>query len=149
MSRIIINRLGPIEHCELEMDDFMVLTGPQSSGKSTIAKSVFFFKNVKNILLQQLRKQHMLNADRIDLSMKDRLIRELRSCFLQMFGSTWCMDKDMTLYYEYTDDIAITVFLKEDPVSPNYFWIEWSRQLDAFLGQLDEDFPDSRRRCGF
>ena len=91
----------------------------------------------------------MLNADRIDLSMKDRLIRELRSCFLQMFGSTWCMDKDMALYYEYTDEIAITVFLKEDPVSPNYIWIELSRQLKTFLGQLDADFPVSRRRCGF
>lgn len=91
----------------------------------------------------------MLNADRIDLSMKDRLIRELRSCFLQTFGSTWCMDKDMTLYYEYTDEIAITVFLKEDPVSPNYIWIELSRQLKTFLGQLDADFPVSRRRCGF
>lgn len=134
MSRIIINRLGPIEHCELAIDDFMVLTGPQSSGKSTIAKSVFLFKHVKNILLQQLRKQHMLNADRIDLPMKDHLIRELRSVFLQTFGSTWCMDKDMTLYYEYTDEISITVFLKEDPVSPNYIWIELSRRLDAFLG---------------
>lgn len=48
----------------------------------------------------------------------------------------------MTLYYEYTDEISITVFLKEDPVSPNYIWIELSRQLDAFLGQLDADFPD-------
>lgn len=86
MSRIIINRLGPIEHCELAIDDFMVLTGPQSSGKSTIAKSVFFFKNVKNILLQQLRKQHMLNADWIDLPMKDRLIRELRSVFYRLLG---------------------------------------------------------------
>lgn len=37
MPRIIINQLDPIDHCELEIDDFMVFTGPQSSGKSTIA----------------------------------------------------------------------------------------------------------------
>lgn len=42
MEKLVINQLGPIEHCELEIKDFMVFTGPQVSGKSTIAKSIFF-----------------------------------------------------------------------------------------------------------
>ena len=46
MQKIIIHQLGPVEHCELEINDFMIFTGPQASGKSTIAKSVFFFKNI-------------------------------------------------------------------------------------------------------
>ena len=41
MERIVINKLGPIGHCDVEINDFMVLTGPQASGKSTIAKSIF------------------------------------------------------------------------------------------------------------
>ena len=45
MQKIIIHQLGPVEHCELEINDFMIFTGPQASGKSTIAKSVFFFKS--------------------------------------------------------------------------------------------------------
>ena len=97
LATIIINQLGPIKHCELLIDDFMVFTGPQSSGKSTIAKCVFYFKSVRNVLLQQLRNQLMLSADRMDLSIKNRLIRELRSNFLQTFGSTWCMDRDMLM----------------------------------------------------
>ena len=48
MERIVINKLGPIGHCDVEINDFMVFTGPQASGKSTIAKSIFFFKNIKN-----------------------------------------------------------------------------------------------------
>ena len=43
MQKIIIHQLGPVEHCELEINDFMIFTGPQASGKSTIAKSVFGF----------------------------------------------------------------------------------------------------------
>lgn len=38
MATIKIDQLGPVNECKLEIDDFMVLTGPQSSGKSTIAK---------------------------------------------------------------------------------------------------------------
>ena len=139
LATIIINQLGPIKHCELLIDDFMVFTGPQSSGKSTIAKCVFYFKSVRNVLLQQLRKQHMLSADRMDLSIKNRLIRELRSNFLQTFGSTWCMDRDMFIRYEYTEGVFIEVSLRDDPVSPNYIWIGLSEDLDAFLGQLDVD----------
>lgn len=74
MARMTINQLGPIKYCKLEIEDFMVFTGPQSSGKSTIAKNVFYFKSVRNVLLQLLRKQHMLSVDRMDLSIKKRLI---------------------------------------------------------------------------
>ena len=38
MATIKIDQLGPVNECKLEIDDFMVLTGPQLSGKSTIAK---------------------------------------------------------------------------------------------------------------
>lgn len=57
MEKIVINKLGPIKHCELNIDDFMVFTGPQASGKSTIARSIFFFKNIKNLLLLQINKR--------------------------------------------------------------------------------------------
>lgn len=141
MPRITINQLGPIQHCELEIDEFMVFTGPQSSGKSTIAKSVFLFKNVKNILVQLLRKQNLLNDDSTNLifgmSLKNRLIRELRSNFLQIFGTTWCMDRNMFLKYEYRENVWIQISLKDDQMSPNYIWIEFSRELLHFLEELE------------
>lgn len=44
------------------LNDFTVLTGPQSSGKSTVAKAVYFFRTVKqdilNIIMQGGRKQY-------------------------------------------------------------------------------------------
>lgn len=144
MAKITINQLGPIQYCNLEIDELMVFTGPQSSGKSTIAKSVFLFKNVKNILVQLLRKQHMLNDDAANLtlgmSLKNRLIRELRSNFLQIFGTTWCMSQSMFLKYEYKEDVWIRISLKDDQLSPNYIWLEFSRKLLDFLGELEERF---------
>ncbi|MCF2613298.1 MULTISPECIES: AAA family ATPase [Fusobacterium] len=48
-EKIIINNLGPLKSCKLYIKDFMIFTGQQASGKSTIAKSIFFFKNIKII----------------------------------------------------------------------------------------------------
>ena len=53
MPKLTINNLGPVSACEIEIKDFMVFTGPQASGKSTIAKSIFFFNNLNNILFFQ------------------------------------------------------------------------------------------------
>lgn len=56
VERIVINKLGPIDYCDFEINDFMIFTGPQASGKSTIAKSIFFFKNIRNLILKQINK---------------------------------------------------------------------------------------------
>lgn len=138
MEKIIINKLGPINHCELIIKDFMVFTGPQASGKSTIAKSIFFFKNIKNLLLMQINKRIFGVIDIIKLSTKNRLIKEIRSNFLQTFGTTWCMDNDMSIEYYYTDEIYIKVYLRKDTIVPNYIWIQFSDKLTNFLGLYDE-----------
>ncbi|MCF2643105.1 MAG: AAA family ATPase [Roseburia sp.] len=142
MQKIIINRLGPVEHSELDIKEFMVFTGPQASGKSTIAKSIFFFKNVKNVLFNQLRKKCLLGnqEDTLNFSVKNSLIRDIRSDFLQTFGSTWCMDKNMSIRYDYAEDIWITISLKPDPVTPNYIWIELSPALTESLQEIEREF---------
>ena len=44
MHKLILKNMGPIQECEMNIDDFTVLTGVQASGKSTIAKAIFFFR---------------------------------------------------------------------------------------------------------
>ncbi len=138
MEKIVINKLGPIDYCSLEINDFMVFTGPQASGKSTIAKSIFFFKNMKNLISMQVNKRFFSEGDTLELSTKNRLIKEIRSIFLQTFGSTWCMDKHMSVEYYYTTSIYIKICLKNDPIAPNYIWIEFSEELREFLDKYDD-----------
>ena len=138
MAKITINKLGPINFCELEIKDFMIFTGPQASGKSTISKSIFFFKNIKNLLLNQIDKRIFYNSNSIELTIKNRLIKEIRSCFLQTFGTTWCMDNDMSLEYCYANGVYIKISLKSDPIKPNYIWIEFSEALTKFIISYDE-----------
>lgn len=134
MEKIIIHNLGPIKDCTLEIKDFTVFTGPQASGKSTIAKSVFFFKNIKRLLVELLDKRFFLHdADNKEQNLKNQLIREIRSKFLQTFGSTWCMERDMFMVYHYSTEVSIKISLRSDPISYNYVWIEMSSELYKFL----------------
>lgn len=43
-----IHNLGPIRDAEFELNDLTVLTGYQASGKSSIAKVVYFFRTIKD-----------------------------------------------------------------------------------------------------
>lgn len=143
MQKIVINKLGPLKHISLNMNDFMIFTGTQASGKSTLAKSIFFFKNIKNILWDQIRKsQFYVGEDCLDLTIKNRLIRELRSNFLQTFGSTWCMERDMSMEYYYKEDIFIKLSLKDDEHSSNYIWIQLSPKLIEFLEEKEKQRRD-------
>ena len=46
MAELVIQNFGPIRHCKIEEKRFMILIGAQASGKSTIAKVIFFFRTV-------------------------------------------------------------------------------------------------------
>ena len=56
MQKLVIEKFGPIEKCEVIVKDFLVFTGPQASGKSTVAKSIFFFNYIKDIFFQYIMK---------------------------------------------------------------------------------------------
>ena len=55
MAELVIQYFGPIRHCKIEEKRFMILTGAQASGKSTIAKVIFFFRTVAEDVIQQIR----------------------------------------------------------------------------------------------
>ncbi|MEI3166798.1 MAG: AAA family ATPase [Lachnospiraceae bacterium] len=68
MAVIEINNLGPINHCRMDLEKFCVLTGPQASGKSTIAKAIFFFRTIKDDCLSLYSREKLSGAENGDLS---------------------------------------------------------------------------------
>ena len=88
-------------------------------------------------MLMQFNKRFLGENITLNLSFENRLIREIRSNFLQTFGTTWCMDNDMSMEYYYTDTVYIKISLKNNPVSLNYIWIDFSEKLSAFLNSFD------------
>lgn len=144
MQRIKIEKLGPIEYCELDVSPFIVLTGAQSSGKSTVAKAVYFFKMLKVIIAQQIQKECMAREmNNEHNSLEYRVIKELRSVFLQEFGSTWGMDRHLHLSYQYSENLWVEISLKKDRKNPNYIWIRFSKALSGMIQEWEKRYIET------
>lgn len=99
MSRIKINNLGPIEYFENDVDEeMMVLIGEQASGKSTIAKTIFFCKSIseefKGFLMSPENVMMLPSQLRNTVSFK----KQLRTKFMEYFGTTRHMDPFSVTY---------------------------------------------------
>ena len=131
MQKIIINHFGPIDHCDIEIKDYMIFTGAQASGKSTLAKSIFFFSDIKNLFYQVIKRFYYqnLNKDTMPLSLGQRLKKEIRNRFLQIFGSTMAMDPEMCLVYYYDETRHIRIGLENRDEQYNYALIEISNEI--------------------
>lgn len=152
MHKLIINKLGPITRCELDCSHFMTLTGFQASGKSTIAKAIYYFRTIKDDIMN-LAKAQAFNAVPISgmenefdaiygTDLKRGLENHLRQKFLRTFGSSWGMSNDMSIEYHFTDTCSVKISLTEDArySSPNYVWITFSWDLTLFLRKKDHCF---------
>ncbi len=152
MHRLIINCLGPIEKCELECSHFMTLTGFQASGKSTVAKAIYFFRTIKDDILN-LAKAQALNSGSVSgfatefdvvqgTTLKKGTENYLREKFLRTFGSSWGMSNEMFMIYYFTDNCFVKISLIENARfdSPNYIGITLSDDLSLFLKKKDHCF---------
>ena len=92
MHQLKLQRLGPVTECELACSHFMILTGMQASGKSTVAKAIYYFRTVKDDIYAVIERR-AVEAFQNSSSQSDGLTRELldvlRKKFFQLFGSSW------------------------------------------------------------
>lgn len=153
MHRLVLNNLGPIGKCDLECSQFMTLTGFQASGKSTIAKAIYYFRTVKEDIVNLAKAQAMNTLPISGLetefdviygtTLRKGLENYLREKFLRTFGSSWGMSIDMFMEYHFTETCSIKISLKEDLrfTTPNYVWITLSTDLRNFLDEKNNFFP--------
>lgn len=136
MHKIILHNLGPIDHCEINLNELIVLTGPQSNGKSTVAKAVYFFRTIKDDILDLMLR---ISPDDMEEKWKKRLSKRLKDKFMQLFGSTYGMSNQMEAVYYYDRKSYIKVFLRPNYRSggPNYVNIEFSQNIMDYLRELD------------
>jgi energy-coupling factor transporter ATP-binding protein EcfA2 len=95
MQKIIISNFGPITHAEIEIKNILVLIGEQASGKSTIAKLIYFFKEIGDDFFNKLYS----SASPVYNSTYDIKV-PLKRKFYDYFASTKHLpDFEITYYY--------------------------------------------------
>ncbi|ALB43499.1 hypothetical protein AA650_10445 [Anabaena sp. WA102] len=84
MQKIIIENFGPIKYAEIEVKKILVLIGEQASGKSTIAKLIYFFKSLRDDLFSQIYQDTQKDYFDIDSD----FISPIQQKFYNFFGPT-------------------------------------------------------------
>lgn len=112
MSKILIKNFGPIQRFEQNVDEnLMILIGEQASGKSTIAKCVFFCKSISDEF-----KRFIINQDNLKKSGHQTpfngYIKRLRTKFLEYFGTTKHMNP-FSIDYTFDNNEKVTIQLKD------------------------------------
>ena len=133
--KLEINKLGPIDYCRLNIKQYTFLTGYQASGKSTIAKAIYFFRTLKEEISKIIIRQCYGNYHNENLNLTREFESVVRSKFLNTFGTSYSMDSKMCMTYIYGDyegyKVKISIHLKErqDYVSPNYVYVQYSSKI--------------------
>lgn len=149
MQKLVINKLGPIERCELTCSHFMTFTGFQASGKSTIAKAIYYFRTIKEDIIELAREQALSTVpvggpeDGLTAGRKPELGKvlenHLREKFLRTFGSVSGMSREMYMEYYFTETCFLKISLKSKVkyVVPGNVYITFSDGLRHFLKKKD------------
>lgn len=125
MEKIKIKNFLAIKEAEIEIRRVTVLIGEQASGKSTVAKLIYFFKSLKDDLFTQIYK-----AEKADFDKLEDLIYPIRNKFYDFFGSTLHLKEFSIRYYfsssKYIDltldnrkrlNVNVTDFLRNEVVN--------------------------------
>lgn len=141
MQKIEIKYLGPVQELEMEIKDFNLLVGEQATGKSTVAKAIYFFRIIKSTLtdyLCQVYDTALYNGNDVSDGFNKVLKKELKSIFISLFGYSWDLDKRLYLKYEYAHGIWIDVKLNKSG-KRKYISVRYSPKLTQTLKDLEKE----------
>lgn len=104
MEKIIIKNFGPIKEIDFCLDkQFNLVIGEQATGKSTLAKCIYFFKDVisemTHLFMGQTEKLANMTADKI----LQLYYVNAKKLFYLSFGR-YCHSEDTEISYQYADN---------------------------------------------
>jgi predicted ATP-dependent endonuclease of OLD family len=143
MQKIIIKNFGAIEYAEIEIKKVLVLIGEQASGKSTIAKLIYFFKSLKDYLLS---KYQLKTSDSLDIV--SNFIFLIQERFYDFFGSTLYIPIfEITYYYSLEKNKFINLVLDDEKrinasLSDNFFNENIEKSINQIKKLLEDDLSD-------
>ena len=143
MQKIEIRYLGPVKELKMDIKDFNLLIGEQATGKSTVAKAIYFFRTIKTTLtdyLCQLYDTALYNGKDASEGFQKVIKKELKSVFISLFGYSWDLDQRLYLKYEYAEDIWIDV--KLNGAKKKYISVYYSRKLSKEIKELEKEALD-------
>lgn len=146
MQKIYIKNNGPVKDFKMGIEKFNLLIGEQATGKSTIAKSIYYFKTIKTKIIDYLTQVYDSNSYN-NVSQEnvwfDKAIKtELKNIFIKLFGYSWDLNPEFYMRYDYDDDLWIRVELKKGDRNKQYISVTYSLKLLGAIRELQREVQD-------
>lgn len=111
MSRIEIRKFGPIEELSLDLNKKInLIIGPQASGKSTLAKIVYFCNKIKDYYIDFiLQDSFLLETHPNELYIS--FLKHIRKKFMESFGTTKHLDPAFNIRYFFNEQKTVSIRL--------------------------------------
>ncbi|MBR1629662.1 MAG: AAA family ATPase [Lachnospiraceae bacterium] len=113
MQKICIDNFGPIKICEINVADYVVLTGEQASGKSTLAKSIYFFLHLKDVWFDIVQRNYIRRSLYQANSLEKTLVNKSKAVFTQFFGTDNFGFNEGNITFDYDENKCISIHLKQ------------------------------------
>lgn len=164
MQKITIKNFGPItEIIDLEIKDLMVFIGPQATGKSTVAKLVYFFQSLRSEFIYSIDEiaKNKQAFTELHFAFKERIRRKFNSLFSP---SNMYLNTNFEIGCFYTNENYISV-CNYDRISfkiidnekyADIFWairkgsLEYDdKRYEILVDLLAQYFPESKDQNGY
>ena len=107
-QRLEITNFGPVRNVSIEIRPLLVLIGQQASGKSTIAKLIYFFQSLSS---EFFSRYYQSRNEGVEIT--EDLIIPIREKFYDFFGSTF-HQPDLEIVYHYDEKRYLSLSLTSE-----------------------------------
>lgn len=135
MQKIIIKNFGPVKDAEIELKKVLVLIGEQASGKSTIAKLVYFFRSLRENLLGILFGKREQNITNLESKFEERI----KEKFTQWFEANLDINLYIRFYYDSNSNKYIDISTKKNltiSLSKNLLDLDFTNTLSQIVEEM-------------
>ncbi len=120
METILIQNFKAIKNTakrEIKVANLTILTGEQATGKSTVAKLVYFFKKLPEEILDGILSGTRLNSENFETKITEKIL----ILFRNLFG----LSKNLSAFevsYKYKNKSLITIINNENDHQIQIIW---------------------------
>lgn len=147
MRRLSIHNFAAVREAELDIDkNLNILIGAQASGKSTIAKVLYFCRKIRDFYVE-----YLIQAEHFERGHKNEdyinFLKYIRTCFISCFGTTLHMESFEIEYWYHGADEKVVIVL-EDKYAKIRFSPVLREQIEQNLQdvRIIHESPDARMK---
>lgn len=143
MQKIIIKNFCAVEYLEMNLDNKIdVIIGPQASGKSTVAKIIYFCRKVRDYLTEYLTNSANFNSVHPN-EYYSYFLKNVRQKFMGCFGTTKHMDNFyITFYYDIDSNCKMNLYLDRSGYVRIYFSKQLANNIKSLIVESSKLFLD-------